>query len=404
MTQFQVRSVNESGKIIELVVNVKNKMDIYDQANAKNESILSVKKYKEPFSFNRLQNKFYRIKPQELENFTAQLVVMLKAGVPLIESLEMLGKQLESEKMEEIVQDIIKKINGGMIFSKALSHYPRVFNSLYVSMAKVGETTGSMDTVLDHVKDFLHKDIAIKRKVKSAMRYPMIVMTILIIAFTAAIAFIIPQFSSMFASADMVLPLPTRILVFLSDMITKYFAITFTVVVITIALLKFYLNKPGGAYQFDTLKLMMPVFKNIVLESSIARFAHVLETLSKSGVKIINALEITQETIENRVISRDIGNAIEKVSKGISIADALSESKHFPKMTIMMIGAGEKSGALEAMLSNIAEQYDISVDLKIEGLSAAIEPLLTIIIAAFLLVFALAIFLPMWNMTDVIGG
>lgn len=404
MTQFQVRSVNESGKIIELVVNVKNKMDIYDQANAKNESILSVKKYKEPFSFNRLQNKFYRIKPQELENFTAQLVVMLKAGVPLIESLEMLGNQLESEKMEEIVQDIIKKVNGGMIFSKALSHYPRVFNSLYVSMAKVGETTGSMDTVLDHVKDFLHKDIAIKRKVKSAMRYPMIVMTILIIAFTAAIAFIIPQFSSMFASADMVLPLPTRILVFLSDMITKYFAITFTVVVITIALLKFYLNKPGGAYQFDTLKLMMPVFKNIVLESSIARFAHVLETLSKSGVKIINALEITQETIENRVISRDIGNAIEKVSKGISIADALSESKHFPQMTIMMIGAGEKSGALEAMLSNIAEQYDISVDLKIEGLSAAIEPLLTIIIAAFLLVFALAIFLPMWNMTDVIGG
>lgn len=404
MTQFQVRSVNESGKIIELVVNVKNKMDIYDQANAKNESILSVKKYKEPFSFNRLQNKFYRIKPQELENFTAQLVVMLKAGVPLIESLEMLGNQLESEKMEEIVQDIIKKINGGMIFSKALSHYPRVFNSLYVSMAKVGETTGSMDTVLDHVKDFLHKDIAIKRKVKSAMRYPMIVMTILIIAFTAAIAFIIPQFSSMFASADMVLPLPTRILVFLSDMITKYFAITFTVVVITIALLKFYLNKPGGAYQFDTLKLMMPVFKNIVLESSIARFAHVLETLSKSGVKIIKALEITQETIENRVISRDIGNAIEKVSKGISIADALSESKHFPQMTIMMIGAGEKSGALEAMLSNIAEQYDISVDLKIEGLSAAIEPLLTIIIAAFLLVFALAIFLPMWNMTDVIGG
>lgn len=404
MTQFQVRSVNESGKIIELVVNVKNKMDIYDQANAKNESILSVKKYKEPFSFNRLQNKFYRIKPQELENFTAQLVVMLKAGVPLIESLEMLGNQLESEKMEEIVQDIIKKINGGMIFSKALSHYPRVFNSLYVSMAKVGETTGSMDTVLDHVKDFLHKDIAIKRKVKSAMRYPMIVMTILIIAFTAAIAFIIPQFSSMFASADMVLPLPTRILVFLSDMITKYFAITFTVVVITIALLKFYLNKPGGAYQFDTLKLMMPVFKNIVLESSIARFAHVLETLSKSGVKIINALEITQETIENRVISRDIGNAIEKVSKGISIADALSESKHFPQMTIMMIGAGEKSGALEAMLRNIAEQYDISVDLKIEGLSAAIEPLLTIIIAAFLLVFALAIFLPMWNMTDVIGG
>ena len=403
MTQFQVKTVNEFGKVIEAVVNAENKMDIYDQANAKNESVLSVKKYKEPFSLSQFQNKFYRVKPQELENFTSQLVVMLKAGVPLIESLEIISKELESDKMEEVVMDVIKKVNSGMIFSKALNHYPRVFNSLYVSMTKVGETTGSMDTVLEHVKNFIHHDIAIKRKVKSAMRYPMIVMSILIIAFTAAIAFIIPQFSSMFASADIVLPLPTRILIFLSDLITTYWTITLSVVVVVTVLLKFYLNKPAGAYQFDTLKLMMPVFKNIVLESSIARFAHILETLSKSGVKIIKALEITEETIENRVISRDIQNAIEKVSQGISIADALGESKHFPQMTIMMIGAGERSGALEAMLNNIAEQYDTSVDLKIEGLSAAIEPLLTIIIAAFLLVFALAIFLPMWNMKDVIG-
>ncbi|MEE8340683.1 MAG: type II secretion system F family protein [Candidatus Neomarinimicrobiota bacterium] len=403
MAQFQVKSINEFGKIIDVVVNAEDKMKIYEQADAKNESIVSIKNYKEPFSFSRLQNRFYRVKPQELENFTAQLVVMLKAGVPLIESLGMIGKQLESEKMEEIVQDIIDKVNAGMIFSKAINHYPRVFNSLYVSMAKVGETTGSMDTVLDHVKNFLHHDIAIKRKVKSAMRYPIIVMSVLGIAFTAAIVFIIPQFSTMFASADIVLPLPTRILIFLSDMITTYWAITLTVSVIVISLLKFYLNKPGGAYQFDTLKLMMPVFKNIVLESSIARFARVLETLSKSGVKIIKALEITRETIENRVISRDIKKATEKVTTGISIADALSESKHFPQMTLMMIGAGERSGALEAMLSNIAEQYDTSVDLKIEGLSAAIEPILTIVIAAFLLVFALAIFLPMWSMTDVIG-
>ncbi len=403
MTQFQVKSVNEFGKVVELVVNAEDKMHIYDQANARNESILSVKKYKEPFSFAQLQNKFYRVKPQELENFTSQLVVMLKAGVTLIESLEIISKQLESARMEEIVQDIIKKVNGGMIFSKALNYYPRVFNSLYVSMAKVGETTGSMDTVLEHVKNFLHHDIAIKRKVKSAMRYPMIVMSVLIIAFTAAIVFIIPQFSTMFASADIVLPLPTRILIFLSDMITTYWAITLSVTVVIISLIKFYLSKPGGAYQFDTLKLMMPVFKNIVLESSIARFAHVLETLSKSGVKIIQALEITRETIENRVISRDIEKATEKVSKGISIAEALSDSKHFPQMTLMMIGAGERSGALEAMLSNIAEQYDTSVDLKIAGLSAAIAPLLTIIIAAFLLVFALAIFLPMWSLTDVIG-
>lgn len=403
MPQFQVKSISEAGKIFESVVDAENTVQVYQKASTKNESVISVKKYKEPFNFARLQNMFYRVKPQELENFTSQLVVMLRAGVPLVESLKTIGQQLESERMEEIVKDIIDKVNGGMIFSKALNHYPRVFNSLYVSMAKVGETTGAMDVVLDHVRAFLHHDIAVKRKVKSAMRYPMIVMGILVIAFVSVIAFVIPQFASMFASANIELPLPTKILIFLSDSITKYWFITLTVGLSLIGFLRYYLNKPAGAYQFDMLKLAMPVFKNIVIESSIARFSHILETLSKSGVKIIKALEITQETIENRVISKDIENAIEKVSKGIPIAEALSDSKYFPQMTLMMIGAGEKSGALEAMLRNIAEQYDNSVNLKIEGLSSAIEPLLTIVIAVFLLIFAMAVFLPMWSMTDIVG-
>lgn len=403
MPQFKVKTINQAGKIFESVMNAESAMQIYDEASSKNESVLSVKKYKEPFSFTRLQNQMYRIKPQELENFTSQLVVMLRAGVPLVESLETIGEELESEKMEEIVKDIIGKVSGGMIFSKALNHYPRVFNSLYVSMAKVGETTGAMDVVLEHVRSFLHHDIAVKRKIKSAMRYPIIVMGILVIAFVAVIAFVMPQFSAMFANAKMELPLPTKILIFLSDLIIKYWKYTLTGVIIIGSSLKYYLNKPGGAYQFDMLKLMMPVFKNIVIESSIARFAHILETLSKSGVKIIKALEITQDTIENRVISRDIVSATEKVSKGIPIAEALADSKHFPRMTLMMISAGEKSGALESMLRNVAEQYDTSVNLKIEGLSSAIEPILTIVIAAFLLVFALAIFLPMWSMTDLVG-
>lgn len=403
MPQFQVKTINENGKILESIVNAESSVKVYDQISGKNESVLSVKKYKEPFSFSRLQNSMYRIKPQELENFTSQLVVMLKAGVPLVESLETIGKQLESEKMEEIIADVIKSVNGGTIFSKALAKYPRVFNSLYVSMVKVGETTGAMDVVLDHVRSFLHHDIAVKRKVKSAMRYPIIVLIIMALAFVAIISFVMPQFSAMFANANLELPLPTKILIALSDLFTNYWMYTLTVIIIIVTVLKFYLNKPGGAYQFDLLKLMLPVFKNIVIESSIARFAHILETLSKSGVKIIKALEITTDTIENRVISKDIEMATEKVAKGIPIAEALSESKHFPQMTLMMIGAGEKSGALESMLLNVAEQYDTSVNLKIEGLSSAIEPILTIVIAGFLLVFALAVFLPMWSMTDIVG-
>ena len=348
-------------------------------------------------------DRFYKVKPQDLENFTSQLVVMLKAGVPLVKSLETLVQQLESKNFKSIVDDIIKQVNRGVIFSKALSKYPKVFNGLYVNMVKVGETTGSLDEILEHIRSFLHHDIAVKRKIKAAMRYPIIVMSVLGLAFVAAIGFIMPRFAEMFASAEIALPLPTRMLIFLSVIITKYWFITFISILIGTYSIRFYINRPAGAYQFDVIKLAMPVFKDIVLQSTMARFAHILETLSRSGVKIVKALEIVEQTLGNRVIEKDIENAREEVIQGIPIADALSKSKHIPKMTIMMISTGEQSGALDDMLHNIAEQYDASVKTKIDGLAAAIEPLLTIIIGVFLLIFALSIFLPMWRMIDVVN-
>ncbi len=402
MPQFNCKLITANGEIVEDVYEANSAAELKLTIIKGDKCPISIKRIRQPLFNVNFKDRFFRIKPQDLENFTSQLVVMLKAGVPLVKSLETVVQQFESDNFKNIILDIIEKVNKGVVFSKALSAYPKVFNALYVNMVKVGETTGSMDEILDHIRSFLHHDIAVKRKIKAAMRYPIIVLSVLVLAFVAAIGFIMPRFAEMFTNAGVALPLPTRALIFLSIMITKYWFITFWLVLIVIFSIRFYTQRPAGAYRFDAIKLAMPVFKDIVLQSTLARFAHILETLSRSGVKIVRALEIVEQTLGNRVIAKDVAHAREEVIKGVPIAQALSKSKHIPSMTIMMIGTGEQSGALDDMLLNIAEQYDVSVKSKIDGLASAIEPLLTIVIGVFLLIFALSIFLPMWKMIDIV--
>ena len=402
MPQFQCKLISPTGRVFETILEAESTIKLYELTQSRNENVISIKKYSEGIKWDRFTKAFNKVKAQELENFTSQLVVMLKAGVPLIDSLKTISEQIESKRLKEVVTDVMERVNSGASFSKSLARYPDVFNFLYINMTRVGETTGSLDKVLDHLREFIHHDIEVRRKVKSAMRYPTIVLGFLITAFTSAIVFVIPQFATLFGDAGVQLPLPTRMMLFASKALTDYGGFTLVFVVGLVFLFRFLKSRPNGAYQLDLLKLHLPVFKDLILFSSIARFAHIMETLNKSGIKIVRAMEITQQTIENRVIADDIANAREQVMEGVSLAKGLSESKHIPPMMIMMISAGEKSGALESMLSNVAEQYDTVVKSKIEGLSAAIEPLLTIVIGAFLLVFALAIFLPMWNIADVL--
>ncbi len=402
MPAYTCKLISTDGSVFETVVDAESRFEIYEIAEARDEGVLSVKIFKKSRSFESYFESRKKIKPQELEDFTSQLVVMLKAGVPLITSLKSIVEQLATPRMSNMMNDVIERVEKGESFSNALSEYPKVFDSLYVNMVKVGEATGVLDTILFHLKQFIHHDIAVRRKIKSAMRYPKIVLGVLAVAFIGAMGLIIPQFADMFSSAGVTLPLPTRILIGISNLVTSYWYWTFGVMALLIMLFRYYIGRPTGRFRIDSLKLAMPVFKHITLESSMARFAHILSTLNKSGIKIIRTLEITEQTIENRVIAKDIGIARSGVIEGMPLAEALSPSKHFPKTMLMMMSVGEESGALDDMLDNISEQYDSSVDVRIEGLSTAIEPMLTIVLGAFLLIFALAIFLPMWRMSEVI--
>ncbi len=398
MPEFLCKLVTEDGNVIETTIIADSKFEVYEITEKRNELLLSVEEHKESFNFNGFMNRFRKVKAQELENFTAQLAIMLKAGIPLLGSLESLVDQAETDYMKEVTEGVIEKVNSGMALSEALGSYPNVFGTLYVNMIAAGETAGVLDSILDRLTGFIRHDLEVSKNIKAAMRYPMIVFTALFLAFTGAVIFIIPKFATMFIAQGIELPLPTKVMMGVSDLVINYWWMAILGIVVLISSLIHYIRTPKGAYMFDLFKLKVPIFKDIILKSTVARFAHMLETLSKGGIQIIKALETTELTVGNLVIAKVIREARERVSEGISLGDALSKSKYFPKMTVKMISVGEQSGALDEMLANVALQYDNAVDEKIKALSASIEPIMTVMMGVMLLFIALGIFMPMWNM------
>ncbi len=399
MPDFACRIMTDSGTVEERIITADSKMDVYTQADDRGEMLLSVKEHKASIlKGGAIFKSGKKVKPAEVENFTVQLGIMFRSGIPLIGALEALEEQAETETMRSVVKGLIKAVSGGQSLSQAMEAYPGAYSLLYVNMIRAGESAGVMEQILERLGSFIKHDQEVTRNVKSALRYPMIVTTALGLAFIGAMIFIVPKFSTMFASKGIALPIPTVIMMAASNFLVNYWPVVVGVFFVSLFGFKAFAKTEKGRFSVDKFKLSVPVFKDIFLKTNIARFAHMLETLSKGGIQIIRALETVEKTVGNVVIGKEIANAREEVEKGVSLAVALGKSKYFPKMTVKMIAVGEKSGALDEMMANVAEQYDKEVDVKIEGLSGAIEPIMTVFMGGMLLFMALGIFLPMWNM------
>lgn len=399
MPEFVCRIMNDSGTVEERFVTADSKIDVYTQADDRGEMLLSVKEHKKSIlSGGAIFKSGKKVKPTEIENFTVQLAIMFRSGIPLIGALEALEEQSETDTMRGVVKGLIKSVSGGKSLSQAMEEYPGVFSLLYVNMIRAGESAGVMEQILERLGSFIKHDQEVTRNVKSALRYPIIVGFALGIAAVGAMIFIVPKFSTMFSSSGMDLPLPTLIMITASDFLINFWPVVFGGVAFGLFSLKSFLKTEKGRFSADHLKLRLPVFKEIFLKTTIGRFAHMLETLSRGGIQIIRALETVEKTVGNVVIGQEIAKAREEVEKGVGLAEALSKSSYFPKMTVKMIAVGEKSGALDDMMANVANQYDTEVDAKIAGLSSAIEPIMTVVMGGMLLFIALGIFLPMWNM------
>ncbi|HDR05484.1 MAG TPA: type II secretion system F family protein [Candidatus Marinimicrobia bacterium] len=400
MPQFEYKIIGSDGILLTESIEASSREELAANLEANGNMVISIKELRERSSFKFTFGD--QVKPDEIAEFTDQLSTMLDAGVPLVSSLESIAEQWENPGFKQVLQKVIFDINSGLSMSMALGRHPKYFTELYVSMIASGEKAGTVDSVLKRLSTFIERDISTRKAVKSALRYPIIVFSAMIIAFLVAITFVIPRFATLFENQGIELPLPTRILIGISNFAQNYWWLIIVSVVVFVVLFNRFTATEKGHLWWDGKKTAIPIFGPLLTKAALARFAHTFSALTASGIQIIDALTSVSETVGNKAIGHDILIAKEEVLGGSTLSKALRKSKYFPPLTLRMLDIGEQAGAIEQMLQNVAKQYDKEVDYHVKRLSSMIEPIMTLFMGVFVVILALGIFLPMWNMYSIV--
>ena len=402
MPEFSYKAKNMAGEIFTGTLNVGSKNEVNDYLDVQEYFPLEIKEKKETSQGPSFMDRFQTISIAEIANFTRQVATLIGAGVPIVSALDALQDQEENVRFKGIIKTLIEDVSAGSSYSDSLMKHTTTFSNLYVNMVRAGESAGVLEDVLKRLSEFMEHDESVKKSIKSAMRYPIIVMIALTMAFFFAVTFIIPKFTVMFERSGVELPFITQMLLALNLIITDYWYLAATGLGLTMFLIKRVLGTKQGRLAWDGFKLKLPIFGTLFLKNAISRFTHMLETLNSSGIHIIEALQICSETTGNAAISREIDQTRAEVEIGSSLADALEKGTIFPPMTIRMIRTGQDAGSLDDMLQSIFIQYDEEVDYLTKRLSSLVEPLMTVVIGVFILIIALGIFLPMWGMYEAV--
>ena len=344
-----------------------------------------------------------KVNQRSVAVFTRQLATMIDAGLPLVQSLEILSSQQDNKLFKNVIRQIKEDVEGGSTFAGALAKHPSAFNELYTNLVVAGEEGGILDNILNRLASYIEKAEALKKKVKSALVYPSTIIGVAVIVVMILMIFVIPVFESMFKSAGQSLPLPTLIVLMISKMIKKYVLIFIPAFVLLIYLFKKYYQTQKGRAVVDSLLLKLPVFGPLLKKIAVARFSRTLGTLVSSGVPILDGLTIVSRTSGNRTIETAILSARASIREGETIAEPLGRSGIFPPMVIQMIAVGESTGALDSMLSKIAEFYEEEVDVAVANLTSLLEPLLMIFLGVVIGGVVIAMYLPIFNMANAVG-
>ena len=342
------------------------------------------------------------IKTRDIVIFTRQFSTMINSGLPLVQALTILAEQTDNKALAEVTRKVVFDVESGNTVADALSKHPRAFTNLYVNMVAAGEAGGILDTILLRLATFLEKNDALVRKVKGAMIYPAVIMSVAAIAVVVLLIFVIPVFAGMFASAGQALPLPTRIVIGASGFLRRYWWIMGAAIIIGGYMFKKYYATPPGKLVIDRLMLRMPVLGDVLRKSAVSRFTRTLGTLISSGVSILEGLEITAKTAGNRVIQDAIMQSRSSIAGGDTIAQPLQKSKVFPPMVISMIAVGEQTGGLDEMLSKIADFYDEEVDAAVSNLLSLLEPIMIVFLGVVVGGMVVAMYLPIFDMVNAV--
>ncbi len=345
-----------------------------------------------------------KIVNESLPGFSRQLGAMLTAGMPIVAALEALEEQTDNPNFKMVIAQIRGSIENGAAFSESLRLFPSVFDDLYSNMVRGGETGGQLAETVGRLAGFLEASARLRRKVKSAMMYPTIVLCIAITIAIAMIVFIVPVFGAMFADFGAKLPAPTQALLDFSDFLRAYGIYLAIVITVGVVMFRRWKNTEQGAYSFDNFVLRVPVFGELNKKVAAARFSRTFGQLIRSGVPILSALEICSGATGNKVAGRVVINARESVEKGEPLSGAMVEQTVFPIMMVRMLQAGEKTGKIDEMMDSIADFYDDEVETMLSGLTSLLEPLLMVFLGVVIGGIVLCMFLPIFKMGEVVGG
>jgi len=342
--------------------------------------------------------RFRRFKLSDVNAFTRELYTLTKAGLTLLSSLEVIGEQDRNPVLKKIVDGLIQNIRGGASISDSLQRYPKIFSALYVNMVRAGEISGRLEQILERLILIGEAEEKLQMRVKSALRYPTLVLSALVIAFVIITNFIIPRFAALFAKGGVALPLPTRILLGIHDAFTRYGWLTAILAVVLGIFLVRFLKTPAGKLLKDRALLRVPVFGPLVLKADMSRFARIMALLIQSGIPALRALEIAEGSADNKVVSEAINKIRVSVTEGTSMTQPMKESGIFPPSVVRMVRVGEETGKIDELLLRVSEYYDMQVEYTVTNLMVLIEPMLIVVLGSMVFVLALGMFLPMWNM------
>jgi len=406
MAIFKFKALNELGHEISGEIEAESKNHAMELISLKGHIPESVKKTSETLSKKESSKKFedffISVKPKDLVLYSMNLKTLIQAGVPIIQTFQILEKQTENLKLQRVTVKMAETINQGASLHEAFSNHGNIFNNLYLSMIKAGEISGQLPNVLDRLIYILEHEEKVRSDIKSAIRYPIMVVVFLFIAFFVLLTFVIPKFAAIFANAGIELPLPTQICVGMYSVLHHYWHFMLLFLTGFMIFLFLYLKTEKGLFMKDLFLIKIPLIGPLFIKSAMSRFGSIFSILQTSGVSVLESFKILAETINNNVITKEFEKIQELLVEGRGIAMPLRQAKYFTPMVVNMVAIGEESGNLDLMLQEIAKHYDIEVEYATKNLSDALSPILIVGLAAVVGFFALAIFLPMWDLTKMV--
>jgi len=399
MPQFTYTARSINGELKSATIDAPNRDEVIKQLKQQR---LNVVKIDEGSATKRKRGG--RIKMRDIVIFTRQFSTMINAGLPLVQALDILATQSENPALKDVTRQVVFDVESGNTVADALRKHPGAFSELYVNMVAAGEAGGILDTILMRLAVFMEKNDALIRKVKGAMIYPSVIISVAAIAITVLLVFVIPTFQTMFASAGIALPLPTRIVIGMSHFLKSYWYLVLGAMAGTFFAIRRYYATTSGKLAIDKALLKAPVLGDVLRKSAVSRFTRTLGTLISSGVSILDGLEITAKTAGNRVIQDAIMESRASIAGGETIAAPLKKSQVFPPMVISMIAVGEQTGGLDEMLTKIADFYDEEVDAAVSGLLALMEPVMIVFLGVIVGGMVVAMYLPIFDMVNAAGA